>query len=111
MKKKYSRKFICEAIAYWKKQLRQLNEKTSFFAKYDHTDPAIGDQYPPYDPSMTWSEFKAAGDKALKDNDIFNIALLCGPNDIGFGEEVCYVDVDVDAKRNVKTLVVSCAGG
>ena len=26
MKKRYSRRYICEAIAYWKKQLRQLNE-------------------------------------------------------------------------------------
>ena len=26
MKKRYSKAFICEAIAYWKKQLRKLNE-------------------------------------------------------------------------------------
>ena len=26
MKKRHSRKFICEAIAYWKKQLRKLDE-------------------------------------------------------------------------------------
>ena len=29
MKKRYSRRYICEAIAYWKKQLRQLNESDS----------------------------------------------------------------------------------
>jgi len=26
MKKRYSRKYICEALAYWRKQLRALNE-------------------------------------------------------------------------------------
>jgi len=29
MKKKYSRKYICEALAYWKNQLRKLNESIS----------------------------------------------------------------------------------
>ena len=29
MKKRYSKAFICEAIAYWKKQLKKLNESSS----------------------------------------------------------------------------------
>ena len=33
MKKRYSRKHICEAIAYWKKQLRKLNESVDSSSK------------------------------------------------------------------------------
>jgi len=29
MKKQYTKAFICEAIAYWKKQLKKLNESSS----------------------------------------------------------------------------------
>ena len=39
MKKRYSRRYICEAIAYWKKQLRMMNESIPYAS--DENDPAV----------------------------------------------------------------------
>ena len=52
MKKRYSRRHICEAIAYWKKQLRNLNENSvsdgevnrRFMALVDEFGPKIANQ-------------------------------------------------------------------
>ena len=110
MKKQYTKKQITEAIAYWKKQLKMMNESMGFGKKYDHTDPKLGDMYDdsPYGPSLTWGELKEIGDKAMSDNDLVdNVALICGPNDVAFGEGICFVDVDKDRGN---TLVFSIAG-
>jgi hypothetical protein len=107
MKKQYTKKQIAEAINYWKKQLDKMNESSSRFSKYSH---AVGDSYPndddPYGYGMTWGEFKAKVDKYFSDNDRgFNIALLSGPNQIGYGEIISYVDID----DTTKTIVASVA--
>lgn len=110
MKKQYTKKQITEAIAYWKKQLKKMNESMGFGKKYDHTDPSLGDKYTnsAYGPSLTWGELKEIGDKAMSDDDIVdNIALICGPDDVAFGEGVCYLDVDKNVEN---TLVFSIAG-
>ena len=106
MKKQYTKKQITEAIAYWKKQLKKMNES---FSKYDHTDPNTG-IYPtdtsPYGSCLTWGEFKDIVDKSMSDDKEFNIALLVGPKEVGYGECACYVDVDAPTN----TIVVSMAG-
>ena len=43
MKKRYSRRYICEAIAYWKKQLRQLNESTTFLYESEYKEQDLID--------------------------------------------------------------------
>ena len=108
--RKCTKKQITEAIAYWKKQLKRLNESTGFGKKYDHTDPSLGDKYSnsAYGPSLTWGELKEIGDKAMSDDDtVDNIALICGPDDVAFGEGICYLDVDKNVEN---TLVFSIAG-
>lgn len=116
MKKKYTRKQISEAIAYWEKQLKKgnykkVNESFSFGKKYDHTDPELGDQYPggSLGPALSWGELKAAVDKQLSDDDqVDNIALICGPEDVELGIGLAYVDVDKNNDEN--TLVFSITG-
>lgn len=86
-----------------------MNESVEFGKKYNHMDPE-SDTYNdgPYGPYLTWGEFKEIGDKAISDDDtIDNIALICGPDDVAFGESVAYVDVD---KSTGNTLVFSIAG-
>ncbi len=58
---------------------------------------------------MTWEgELKKIGNKAMSDNDLIdNVALICGMDDVAFGEGICFVDVDKDCGN---TLVFSIAG-
>ena len=87
-----------------------MNESIGFGKKYDHTDPRLGDKYSDsaYGPSLTWGELKEIGDKTMSDDDtVDNIALICGPDDVAFGESICYLDVDKGAGN---TLVFSIAG-
>ena len=106
MKKRYTKKQITESIKYWKKQLKMMNEAS--FSKYNHTDPKLGDKYDDsaYGPELSWGEFKDQVDKYLTDDDNFNLAILVGPQQVGYGEFACYVDVD----KPTNTIVVSCAG-
>ena len=107
-KKNYTKKQITEAIKYWQKQLKKMDESVSFANKYNHAK--YDDQYDdsPYGPSLTWGEFKEIGDKALSDDDLVdNIAVIAGNKDVAYGESVAYVDIDKGAGN---TLVFSVAG-
>lgn len=46
--KRYSRKFICEAIAYWKNQLKKLDESSSSLSAVVSTTPAMVNAFGEY---------------------------------------------------------------
>lgn len=93
MKKQYTRKHICEAIAYWQKQLKKLNESNDR-PDYLDTDPFR---------ALTWGEMKKIIDKSVKDDDKISYVHLAMVNDyLGSVKDVYDVIADVDGNGNAE---------